>query len=244
MTADDVLAFVSRREGQPIRTIGERKLFRAKLTATEIVGLTLENGRELQVQRDEISRVIARFSEGPSFITTQYSHLSRHSSYLLALFRELILEKAGPSLTAEEMSILDAPETERRELVNARVGQGLFRDELIKLRKSCYVTGLADSRFLRASHIKPWCDSKNSERLDPNNGLLLSPNFDHLFDSGFITFRDDGGLIISKDLPANIQEGWRIPFGFRGADLGPLTKGYLKYHREKIFLDRLFSSQE
>jgi putative restriction endonuclease len=48
-----------------------------------------------------------------------------------------------------------------------------------------------------ASHIKPWCESTNEERLNGENGLLLTPSIDHLFDRGFISFEDNGELLIS-----------------------------------------------
>jgi predicted restriction endonuclease len=50
---------------------------------------------------------------------------------------------------------------------------------------------------LRASHCKPWRDSSNEERLDGENGLLLRPNADHLFDRGFIGFEDNGDVLVS-----------------------------------------------
>src|ERR1035437_10121688 len=43
----------------------------------------------------------------------------------------------------------------------------------------------------------PRRDSSNQERLNGDNGLLLTPSIDHLFDRGFIGFEDNGELIIS-----------------------------------------------
>src|SRR5262249_6618878 len=88
--------------------------------------------------------------------------------------------------------------TTKRALVDCRVGQGIFRENLIKYWKGkCAITGLSLTALLRASHIKPWRDSNNSERLDPFNGLLLSPSYDAAFDIGLISFREDGGIIFS-----------------------------------------------
>ena len=50
----------------------------------------------------------------------------------------------------------------------------------------CAVTGLAIPELLKASHIKPWKDSTDEERLDIFNGLLLAPHLDAAFDRGFI----------------------------------------------------------
>lgn len=111
-------------------------------------------------------------------------------------------------------------------------------------RYTGYVTGLSDTAFLRASHIKPWSDSNNRERLDPHNGLFLSPNYDHLFDHGYITFADDGALLVSNEPPPAIRQLWRIPERFHGVELGPLAKSYLKHHREIVFRARKIGTVE
>jgi putative restriction endonuclease len=94
---------------------------------------------------------------------------------------------------------LDAriPTTEREALIVARRGQGLFKERVMQIERACRITGVDNLVHLRASHCKPWRDSDNSERLDGQNGLLLTPSIDHLFDRGFISFGGDGALIIS-----------------------------------------------
>ena len=86
----------------------------------------------------------------------------------------------------------ELPETEREALVLARRGQGLFRQRVQLLEHSCRLTGVYRPEHLRASHMKPWRDSDNAERLDGENGLLLTPSIDHLFDRGFLSFTDAG----------------------------------------------------
>lgn len=76
-------------------------------------------------------------------------------------------------------------ETDKVELIKARRGQGIFRRRVLATEPYCRLTGVSDPRFLRASHIKPWVVSDNNERLDGNNGLMLSPHVDHLFDGGY-----------------------------------------------------------
>ena len=88
--------------------------------------------------------------------------------------------------------------TEAEALVKARVGQGKFRNNLIEYWKGCSVTNCKYITILIASHIKPWKDSSNKERLDVYNGLLLLPNIDKLFDKGYISFRDTGKIMISS----------------------------------------------
>src|SRR5580698_2040997 len=89
------------------------------------------------------------------------------------------------------------PETQRTAIIRARVGQGLFRDRVSEIETKCRITGVQNPVHLRASHCKPWRDSTNHERLNGENGLLLTPSIDHLFDRGFIGFENTGRLIIS-----------------------------------------------
>lgn len=94
--------------------------------------------------------------------------------------------------------------TEAERLVVQRVGQNLFRNALMDYWQGrCCVTGLAVPALLRASHIKPWakCQS-DDERLDVFNGLLLAPHIDALFDGGWISFSDQGDLLVSEALPS------------------------------------------
>lgn len=65
---------------------------------------------------------------------------------------------------------------------------------------ACAVTGLAVPELLMASHAKPWEIASNAERLDGDNGLPLIPNLDKLIDKGFISFADDGTVMISTSV--------------------------------------------
>lgn len=129
------------------------------------------------------------------------------------------------------------PSTDRDALVVARRGQGLFRDR-VRLRESrCRLTGVDRLEHLRASHCKPWRDSTNEERLDGDNGLLLTPSADHLFDRGFLSFEADGRLLISPVAHRASLERMGVPV--EGADVGRFTPGqagYLEFHRDQVFL--------
>jgi hypothetical protein len=95
-------------------------------------------------------------------------------------------------------------------------GQGLFKDQVSKIETRCRLTGVENPVHLIASYCKPWRDSNNEERLDGENGLLLRPSIDHLFDRGFIGFEDDGKLncltCLSPAIPAahrnRHRKGW------------------------------------
>ncbi len=130
------------------------------------------------------------------------------------------------------MSDKKLSETEKSILVNARMGQGHFRSKLIDYWGGCAVTGYRNTQLLVASHIKPWRDSNNNERLDRFNGLLLLANIDKAFDLGFISFNDDGKILISKFLEKpsvlGLEEG--MSFHVRNEH-----KPYLGYHRGILF---------
>ena len=121
--------------------------------------------------------------------------------------------------------------TERDALTKARLGQGLFRRLVTKQEPICRVTGLARQEFLIASHIKPWRDSTNAERLDGANGLLLSPHIDKLFDRHWISFDPDGQLIWQHEAAGDALRCW----GVNGANIiKSFTRGqeaFLQLHR-------------
>jgi len=78
-----------------------------------------------------------------------------------------------------------------------------FREKLIKRWQTCSLTDFGSEAVLVASHIISWCKCEsNEERLDVNNGLLLTPNIDKLFDRGLITFAQDGRIRMSPNLDA------------------------------------------
>lgn len=125
--------------------------------------------------------------------------------------------------------------TEKEQLVKSRRGQGIFRTNLERLEKSCRITGVTAKEHLRASHIKPWRDATNFERLDGNNGLLLSPHIDALFDKGYITFSDDGALEVSNATDIEVMKRWGIPPDLNVGSFNDQQKVYLAYHRANIF---------
>lgn len=135
----------------------------------------------------------------------------------------------------ELIALTNLSETVKATLVQARRGQGLFRSRVSTIEKSCRVTGVRAEKFLIASHIKPWRDSDNQERLDGNNGLFLSPHVDKLFDGGFITFTAKGRLEVSPLLDADVLARWHIDpndnFGRFNGD----QAYFLKHHQEETF---------
>lgn len=129
--------------------------------------------------------------------------------------------------------------TEAERLVVQRVGQDIFRSALLDYwRGRCCVTGLAVTSLLRASHVKPWAKcASDDERLDVFNGLLLAPHIDALFDGGWISFSDRGGVLVSKQLSSasraqlGVSSEWSIP------GLTPAHAEFLEHHRDFEFLN-------
>ncbi|MEH7200759.1 HNH endonuclease [Priestia megaterium] len=153
----------------------------------------------------------------------------------------ILLEKVNPlhntsflklQKDLETQIVLD--KTEKDWVVKARIGQSIFKRTLLAIEKKCRLCGVSDERLLVASHIKPWSKSNNRERLDVNNGLLLCPNHDALFDKGHISFDKDGLILISSSLDKysklflNINETMNIR-------MKESQQQYIKWHRENKF---------
>lgn len=151
-------------------------------------------------------------------------------------FADAVEEQVEQFIAAEVKQDTNIPETTRTAIVKARVGQGFFRDEVSKIEKHCRITGVEDSDHLIASHIKPWRDSDNSERLSRFNGLMLTPTPDHLFDKGFISFGDDGKLIYAARVNHEALSKMKIPEeGFNAGRFNPDQIEFLRYHRNFVF---------
>jgi len=124
--------------------------------------------------------------------------------------------------------------TTRAALIEARLGQGGFRERLLKQwGRGCALTGCRFEPLLRASHIKPWRASTNDERLDSRNGLPLVANIDALFDREYITFSDGGLLMVSKKLPADAKN-LIGSFDRLRKSLCAEQRDFLSHHREKF----------
>ncbi|KVW48210.1 HNH endonuclease [Burkholderia ubonensis] len=123
--------------------------------------------------------------------------------------------------------------TEAERLVVQRVGQELYRSALMDYWQGrCCVTGLAVPALLRASHIKPWakCQS-DDERLDVFNGFLLAPHVDALFDGGWISFSDQGVVLLSEALPSGAKTQLGVSSEWTIRNLKPGHVPYLAFHR-------------
>lgn len=204
----------NKQKGFPITRLGEKEaLFRA-----------------VSFRRDFVQRV-AEATTG----SMKREHIEKHLHELNSLLEYITaLEEDADVfffLGTINNPLLSA--TSKQEMLNVRIGQQRFRKLVLDMwGHKCAITGAA--QFITASHIKPWSMSDNTERLDPFNGLALSPVYDKAFDVGLISFDDDGRIIISKHL-AQDAALLGISGQERIRELNFLHKKYLSYHRQILF---------
>jgi hypothetical protein len=158
-----------------------------------------------------------------------------------------LLEDAVEQRIAIDLTLDD---TVRRSVIQARRGQGKFRTNVEAIERCCRLTGVTTPALLIASHIKPWRLCKSAqERLDGANGLLLTPDADLLFDRGFISFKDDGEVLVSPRVDNDDLR--RLGLGhlswggdgfadagavWRGENLAPAQSDYMAQHRASVFI--------
>ena len=128
-------------------------------------------------------------------------------------------------------------EKKEYEYRSAREGQGKYREALLQECPMCPITHITEESLLNGRHIKPWAVSNDEEKIDPKNGLILSPLYDKLFDRGFITFPPDRRVKISDWLSPydkrhiNLEENKQIP----ALPLDERRIMYLEYHKDFVF---------
>lgn len=196
-----------------------------KLLAGPLIALTSSS---IFKQVDSAIRLLGVFQERNVTGHHMYSSaLAQFSQYLADGYKNDIESDIDTIFEDQNLT-----ETEKRNLVKSRIGQGIFRQRLLAHWKQCAVTGFCDTGLLVASHIKPWRSSDNSERLNGFNGLLLTPNLDKAFDAGLITFDSSGHITLSPRLK---------DFGKLGitsdmtVELTPKHHSFMSYHRANVF---------
>lgn len=145
------------------------------------------------------------------------------------------VEASEDQVEQEIRNRTDIGDTEKLQLVKSRRGQGIYRQNLEGFEKACRITGVTNLRHLRASHIKPWRACTAFEKLDGNNGLLLSPHIDHLFDQGFISFDDNGAMLVSPHADVDTLILWGIEPNGSFGPFRPEQLPYLEFHRDVVF---------
>lgn len=187
----------------------------------------------LKTKNDSAEFILEYDVVHPEYSNTdmKYSYVSPSVKKQALVDRQLVAEIDA------ELDDLHLEGKDRDAIIKIRVNQGEFRKRLLKKYDSCCLCDVTNPHLLIASHIKPWseCEDKE-ERLDPDNGFLLCPNHDKLFDQGYISFDDDGTILISPQLTSeeilcmHIDNSKSI-----GVNLNEKNKYYLRYHKENRF---------
>lgn len=148
-----------------------------------------------------------------------------------------------PPLADQEEPIENYVGATRSAVIEARIGQGFFRQAVLSAYDfKCCITGLAVRELLIASHIIPWRDDKTI-RLNPRNGLCLSALHDRAFDCGLIAISDDLRVLISSKI-RKVESDSYLNSALRIYENKPINLpkkffpeiSFLKYHRENLFI--------
>ena len=158
--------------------------------------------------------------------------LTDHAVLLGEVFRTAATLPPDPGAVLPER-------TERQSIVRTRLGQHKYKVEQLDLWDgACAVTGITEQSLLRASHAKPWCDPTitDAERLDPANGLPLVVHLDALFDAGWISFADDGAMLVSPHIESSVVALYSLSSNLHLRIVPSQAQAkYLSYHRNKVF---------
>ncbi|SEQ59165.1 HNH endonuclease [Hyunsoonleella jejuensis] len=161
-----------------------------------------------------------------------FNRVGINLKYQHSKIKELSLDE--PSF--RDYALKPPNETERKGLVTSRVGQGAYRKRIIhRWEYKCAVTGFDKLKVLIASHIVPWADSTDNERLDVNNGLLLSPAYDALFDKHLISFEGNGKIILSDSIEFKAYEKIGVTGNEKINGLNQYNLPYLDKHRNHFY---------
>jgi hypothetical protein len=169
---------------------------------------------------------------GPGLATFMLANLTELHVALDRVYKLAISLPEAPldRFKAKTANLPRTTEAERK--VIQRIGQDVFRDALMDYWGGrCPLTGITEGGLLRASHIVPWADCTDAQRLDVHNGLLLSALWDAAFDRGLISFADDGTVLVSLQLSETARKAL-------GVAAAPPLKGLRAQHRANLALHR------
>lgn len=155
-------------------------------------------------------------------------------SYWLLETAQNILDKELKKIKKLFKSNEKIPTAVKKQIVKARIGQGKIRNRLFEERHCCELCGIGQKELLVASHIKPWADCEKSEQGDLNNLLLLCAMHDALFDKGFISFDEEGKILVSKVLSEKEYKKYLLDKTMK-IKVTDGNREFLQYHREHIF---------
>lgn len=200
---------------------GEFENYVANFTVLDIAGGVIERDwlKDLKDIDSKISYEAPK--ERNNFILNGLNDVNANQSYEEIEIREEVYESYNN-------------EVERK--IKVRVTQGKFRDSLLKRDKKCVICGLDIEALLVASHIKPWSKADDYEKQDENNGLLLCANHDALFDKRYISFDENGSIVISSKINKENYGKLNIDINNNVLFRNENQKQYIKYHLSNIFI--------
>lgn len=206
------------------------------LSASYRIDATLDENRVEEILKEEEKRRVGREKYNTSKSISDFrSGLRKFLDFLKSDYRK----QYEDSILSEINKIQEnhcLSETEKEAVILSRRGQGAFRNELIEYWEGCAISRCSQMDILVASHIKPWKDSTNNERLDVFNGLLLLPNYDKLFDFGYMTFTAEGKAIYSNLLSKTDKQLLGLTDTLSLSRIEQSHKTYLEYHNEYCFI--------
>jgi hypothetical protein len=171
---------------------------------------------------------------GPGLTTFAFDTLTALHAALDRIYKLGVSLPDAP-LTRFRAQTAGLPQTtEVERLVVQRIGQDIFRAALMDYWGArCPVTGITDPTLLRASHIMPWAECDDAQRLDVHNGLLLSALWDAAFDTGLVSFANDGTVLASPDLSAAARTALGIERAPLLPNLRDAHRAHLAAHRAR-----------
>tara|TARA_R100000329_G_scaffold129307_2_gene108234 strand:- start:603 stop:1487 length:885 start_codon:yes stop_codon:yes gene_type:complete len=163
-----------------------------------------------------------------------------------------------PPVNDNKLTPVKITESRQRVVTTRPYPMSQLRKRMLAKNPVCPVTGIDRPQFLRVSHIR--ADSAcefDWQKADDANILMLSLAANELFDglcpqgfngwkgrAAWITFADDGKLMRSLHMTGDELRRFGISHHVSIAHLlkgntGERRRGYLKWHRENMFLDNI-----
>jgi hypothetical protein len=182
----------------------------------------------------EFATVPLSLLAGPGLATFEFGSLTTLHATLDRVYKLGVSLPDAPLARFRAQTARLPQTTEVERLAVQRIGQDIFRSALMDYWSGrCPITGITDPALLRASHIVPWTDCNDEQRLDVHNGLLLSALWDATFDTGLVSFADDGTVLASLELSAAARTALGIESVPRLPRLRDAHRANLAIHRAR-----------